>query len=104
MELGILSSPQAQQRIQDFWSYGSRGSANWTMTIRLYESVNWISCGGDDNICAEGATNSGQANFTVRLFLREKVWKSLFNDYVSGGLNKTFSNGYYGKIQKRCLA
>jgi hypothetical protein len=101
LELGLLSSSKAQKRIQDFWGYGARGSANWTMTIMVYEEVNWTSCDSSDNICAEGATKSSQANFTARLYLKPKVWKSLLNDYNNGGLNATFSNGYYDDIQEK---
>jgi len=100
LELGVLSSAQAQKRIQDFWGYGGRGSANWTMTILVHEEVNWISCSSSSNICYEGATKSSQANFTAKVFYKPKVWQSLLNDYISGGLQATFRNGYYADIQK----
>ena len=62
--------------------------------------MNWVGCSSSKNICYEGATNSEPGQLYRQVYYKPKVWESLLNDYIAGGLNKTFGNGYYNDIQK----
>lgn len=99
--MGFLSSPEALAKTQEFWTYGGRGSANWGMLIVVRKQIaDWYTCATTTNICYNTHINSGQAVLYSDVFLRDVVWKSLLNDYLSGGILKTTTNAYYYEIQK----
>ncbi len=98
-EMYFVSSPTARARIREYWSYAQRGGANWQGFVRIYDSVNWITCSGTANVCYEQDENPAQASITSQLFLRPHVWESLANDYLAGGWQATMRNGYYREIQ-----
>ncbi|MHB0857618.1 MAG: hypothetical protein ACYC5M_08620 [Anaerolineae bacterium] len=101
VEMGFLSSPQALSRIQEFWRYAGRGSANWRGFVFLRSSVNWISCSSDTNVCQETGIDSGQAAVNVQLFPKQHVWESLIADYLAGGMQATTRNKYIPEFQSK---
>lgn len=100
VQMGFLSSPESLAEVQEYWSYGGRGSANWSMIILLYSEINWVSCPSGKNVCWESSVNSGQAVLTAHVYYRSAVWQSLINDYLAGGIWQETKNAYYQDIQK----
>jgi hypothetical protein len=99
--MGFLSSPEALVKIQEFWTLGGRGSANWGMIIQVRRQVaDWYFCSATSNTCYNSRIDSGQAVLFTDIFLRDAVWKSLISDYLVGGILRTTSNVYYNEIQK----
>ena len=98
-EIGFLSTPESLAKIQEFWGYGGRGGGNWKMIVLLRESVSWIACTSEDNVCWETSVNSGQASFMSKVYLKSHVWTSLLNDYLAGGWQATTRNGHYHDVQ-----
>ncbi|OGO06563.1 MAG: hypothetical protein A2Y73_07625 [Chloroflexi bacterium RBG_13_56_8] len=98
-EMGFLSSPQSLATIQQFWTYGNRGSATWAMFVLVRTEVGWVHCGSSDNVCYQSEVNSGQARLTSQVFYRPNVWSSLLESYLAGGLLATTQNAYYHDIQ-----
>ncbi len=99
VEFGFLSRSQSLAQIQAYWSYAQRGSANWKGFVRLYDSVNWISCSADANVCYEKHEDSAQAAITSRVHIKSHVLVSLANDYLAGGWQAVTRNAYYREVQ-----
>jgi hypothetical protein len=99
--MGFLSSPEALAKTQEYWTFGGRGSANWGMVILVRKQIaDWYFCSATSNVCYNPRIDSGQAVVFTDVFLRDAVWKSLLNDYLSGGILGTTSDTYYYEIQK----
>jgi hypothetical protein len=98
-ELGFLSRASSLARIQEYWSYARRGGANWKGFVRLYDTVNWISCSASAAVCYQKDENPAQAAITSQLYIKQHVWESLLKDYLANGMLATTGNGYYQEIQ-----
>jgi len=98
--MGFLNDPKALARLQDYWGYGGLGEANWKMIILMRNKVSWNACGSDDDVCYEKNISSGQASLGSQIYIKEHVWKSLCNDYLKGGVERTLQNGYYQQVQE----
>ncbi len=98
-ELGFLNSAESLSMIQERWSWGARGSANWTMTVLVWEDIDWAACSSSKDICSQSSVSSTQANLTVDLYINERVWQGLLNQYLAGGAQATSGDEHYRKIQ-----
>ena len=96
--MGFLSAPDSLNAIQECWSRGGRGGANWNMTVVIRKQVGWLSC-GEDFACNEFSESPSQAMLTNEVYLRPEVWASLLNDHLAGGWPATIRNQYYSGIQ-----
>ena len=98
--LGFLSRPESLSRIQDFWSYGGRGGGNWKMTIEVRADQSWTNCPSDRNACYKTYISSGEPRLGCELYLQDRVWESLLNDWIAGGWQATTNNQYYQDVQE----
>jgi len=99
-EIGFLSSPEAAARVQEFWHWHNLGGANWRAELWVFPHAEWVNCTEEHNACAETNTDSGQARFDIRLYIKPYVWNSLLDSYLAGGIAATTGNQYYNEIQK----
>ncbi|MGC9359638.1 MAG: hypothetical protein ACP5G7_04575 [Anaerolineae bacterium] len=99
MEIGFLSLPESLAEVNRMWGFGGRGGANWNLILFMRESVGWVSCPSEANVCYESNVNSGQAVLTVELYFQDRVLESLLRSYLSGGLMGVTRNEYYWEIQ-----
>ncbi|MBC7235439.1 MAG: hypothetical protein H5T69_06320 [Chloroflexi bacterium] len=100
IELGFLSRPESLAKVQEFWGYGGRGGGNWKMIIRVRTQVNWVSCGGDKDVCWQVSTSSGQSSLMSEVYYKQHVWESLVNHHLAGGWQNVTRSPYYHEIQK----
>ncbi len=100
VEIGFLSRPESLAKVQEFWGYGGRGSANWKMIIQVRTKVNWMSCGSDRSVCWEVAVSSSQASLMSQIYYKQPVWDDLLNRHLAGGWQNVARSGYYNEIQK----
>jgi hypothetical protein len=98
-EMGFLSRSQSVSQVQAHWGYAQRGGANWRGFVRLYDSVNWMTCSAEANVCYEIDEDPAQAAITSQVYIKPHVLESLANDYLSGGIEATTRNPHYWEIQ-----
>jgi len=99
MEIGFLSMPESLAEVNRMWGFGGRGGASWNLIVFMRESVQWVSCPSEANVCYESKANSGQAVLTVELYFQDRVLESLLRSYLSGGMLGVTRNEYYWEIQ-----
>jgi hypothetical protein len=101
VKMGFLSSAEALAKTQEYWTFGGRGSANWGMVIQVRKQIaDWYLCAATSGVCHVSWINSGQAVLFTDIYLRDAVWKSLLNDYLTGGILRPTTSTYYYEIQK----
>ncbi|MFP3895486.1 MAG: hypothetical protein ACLFV5_01425 [Anaerolineales bacterium] len=97
--LGFLSRPESVARIQDFWSYAARGGGNWKMVIEVRAEQAWTDCPSDRDVCYQTSVSPGEPRVSLEIYLQDRVWSSLLNDWISGGWQATTNNQYYQEVQ-----
>jgi hypothetical protein len=103
IEIGFLSSPQSVSRVQEVWSWASRGGGNWRMLVTMRDSLGGWICDDDDAVCYETDDNPGNQTLQAQMYIRSSTWRSLIDSYNSGGMMGCTTNGNYNSIQKKIL-
>ncbi len=97
--LGFLSRPESVSRVQDFWGYAARGGGNWKMVIEVRAEQAWTDCPSDRAVCYQTSVSHGEPRLSLEIYLQDRVWSSLLDDWISGGWQATTNNQYYQDVQ-----